>query len=60
MKAATALCRNLKAGDAAAMLRSPDVDRLKSDEAGTMLVRRVIGALLFDPTLPYAATPYVA
>lgn len=53
VKAVSDLCRHMTAKDAAALLRSPDIRQLEAHDAESLLVRRVMGAMLFDPTLPY-------
>lgn len=45
--------KKLGTKDAEAMLENGDVRKLSGDDAASMLARRLIGALLYDPTLPY-------
>lgn len=48
------LCRELTVDDAASLLRHPEVESLAANDTASLLVKRVIGAMLYDPTLPYA------
>lgn len=50
----TRLCRTLTVPDAEKILHSPEIASLAADDSDSLLVKRVIGAMLYDPTLPYA------
>lgn len=48
------LCRELTVDDATSLLRHPEMESLAVNDTASLLVKRVIGAMLYDPTLPYA------
>ena len=50
----TRLCRTLTVPDAEKILHNPEIASLAADDTDSLLVKRVIGAMLYDPTLPYA------
>ena len=51
--AVEALYHEMKTRDAEELLNSKEIDDLDNDDTGSMLTKRIIGALLYDPTLPY-------
>ena len=51
--AVEAIYKNMKTRDAEELLNSKEIDALDDDDTGSMLTKRIIGALLYDPTLPY-------
>lgn len=51
--AVEALYHEMKTRDAEELLNSKEIDELDNDDTGSMLTKRIIGALLYDPTLPY-------
>lgn len=40
--------------DAREILKDAAITELEKDDAAQMIVRKFVGALLYDPTLPYA------
>ena len=48
--------KNTNKADAESFLADDSIRMLETDTEATLLVRRMIGALLYDPTLPYART----
>ena len=58
--AVEALYREMKTRDAEELLSSGEVESLAKDDVGSVLTKRIIGALLYDPTLPYKDTQKTA
>lgn len=46
-------CRNLHTSDAEKLLESGEIKELEGEDTSKLITKQIIGALLYDPTLPY-------
>ena len=49
----TALIKNTTRKDAREILADPEISKLETDDMASLLVKQIIGALLFDPTVEF-------
>ena len=50
----TDFIKNTSRKDAREILEDPEIAKLETDDMASLLVKQIIGALLFDPTIEYA------